>query len=149
MEAAEMQFPGAPERVRLTEVVRALVDRLVTGLIEGTMNAAQGIQSIEGVRHHPERIARYTEETSAANRQLKSLLRANVYQSEIVVAERRHSMAKIAELFDYLLNHLEALPHNYLDDSSANPPHRIVCDYIAGMTDGFFERTYDQLLGRG
>ena len=148
METAEMQFPGAPDRVRLSEVVRALVDRLVTGLIEGTLNAAQGIQSIEQVRHHPERIARYTQETSAANRQLKALLRANVYQSEMVVAERRHSMAKLAELFDYLLNHLDALPLNYLDDSAANPPHRIVCDYIAGMTDGFFERTYNQLLVR-
>jgi dGTPase len=149
MEVAEMQFPGAPDRVRLSEVERALVDQLVTGLIEGTMRAADGIESIEAVRRHPERIARYTDEASAANQQLKSLLRANVYQSELVVAERRHSMAKIAELFDYLLDHLDALPSNYLDDSAANPPHRIVCDYIAGMTDGYFERTYDQLLGRG
>ena len=27
------------------------------------------------------------------------------------------------------------------------PVHRVVCNYIAGMTDGFFRRTYRQLLG--
>ncbi len=33
----------------------------------------------------------------------------------------------------------------YLEDSAAEPLHRQVCDYIAGMTDGFFERTCAQL----
>lgn len=147
MEAAEMQFPGAPERVRMSEVVRALVDQLVTALIEGTARAAAGVDSIDAVRSYPERIARYTEEAGAANAQLKSMLRANVYQSEMVIAERRRSMSKVAELFEFLLGHLDALPPNYREDSEANPPHRVVCDYIAGMTDRFFERTYTQLLG--
>src|SRR6185437_11446358 len=39
-EAAEMQFPGAPESVRVKEVVRGLINVLVTGLLQGTMDAA-------------------------------------------------------------------------------------------------------------
>jgi dGTPase len=147
LEAAEMQFPGASERVRLSEVVRALVDRLVSGLIEGTASAAAGVGSVEAVRRLPERVARYTEAAGAANAQLKSLLRANVYQSAMVIAERRRSMSKIAALFEFLLDHPDALPANYREDSEANPLHRVVCDYIAGMTDGFFERIYAQHLG--
>jgi dGTP triphosphohydrolase len=26
-------------------------------------------------------------------------------------------------------------------------PHRVVCDYIAGMTDVFFNRVYQQEIG--
>src|SRR5580692_11068858 len=36
-EAAEMQFPGAPEQVRVKEVVRGLINWLVSGFIEGTV----------------------------------------------------------------------------------------------------------------
>src|SRR5215831_17513077 len=35
-EEAEMQFPGAPERIQVHEIVRRLVDHLVSGLIAGT-----------------------------------------------------------------------------------------------------------------
>jgi dGTP triphosphohydrolase len=35
------------------------------------------------------------------------------------------------------------LAHRDGDD----PLHRVVCDYIAGMTDGFFRRTYAECLG--
>ena len=41
-EAADMQFPGAPERVRMHEVVRGLIDWLVSGLLEGTVAAPRG-----------------------------------------------------------------------------------------------------------
>ena len=26
-------------------------------------------------------------------------------------------------------------------------PHRVVCDYMAGMTDSFFQRTYEAVIG--
>jgi dGTPase len=147
LDLGEMQFPGAPERVRLHEVVRGLVNVLVTGFIEGTSEAAAPLDSIEAVRRRPSRIAQYTNTMATASAQLKHLLRANVYQSEMVLQERRRSTAKIAEMFDYLLQHMERLPAYYRDESAAYPPHRVVCDYIAGMTDGFFERTYTQLFG--
>jgi dGTP triphosphohydrolase len=63
----------------------------------------------------------------------------------MVVVERRHSTEKIARLFDYLLDHPEALPEGYAEDPQ--PAYRTVCDYIAGMTDGYLQRVCDQLLG--
>jgi dGTP triphosphohydrolase len=32
-----------------------------------------------------------------------------------------------------------------LEESAGQPLHRQVCDYIAGMTDGYFVRTCEQL----
>ncbi len=146
LDNAEMQFPGSPEPIRLLEVVRGLVDHLVSGLIRGTLEAAEGIADLEAVRHAPARVARYTAEAGVTNSQLKQTLRESVYNSEMVLDERRQSMEKVGELFDYLMQNPEVLPMDYLEQTSDLPMHRTVCDYIAGMTDGFFERTYDQLI---
>jgi dGTPase len=142
---ASMQFPGSPERSRMHEVVRGLIDWLVSGLIQGTLQAAQGLTDVEAVRQHPERIVRFTPETAQGTAQLKHFLRANVYSSDELTASRRQSAAQMEQLFQMLLTHPERLPVNYLEESAGQPLHRQVSDYIAGMTDGFFARTCAQL----
>lgn len=149
LERAEMQFPGAAREILLLETVRGLVDRLVTGLINGTIEAASDVTDVAAVRRAPLRVARYTADAAASNAELKQVLREHVYSSSMVTAERRESTAKIAALFDYLLEHPEAMPPDYVEDTSDLPRHRMVCDYIAGMTDRFFERMCEQLLGSG
>src|ERR1035441_5484021 len=48
-EAVETQFPGATERERFHEALRQLIDLLVSGLIEGTVTAAEasGVEGFE------------------------------------------------------------------------------------------------------
>lgn len=138
-------FPGAPERIRMHEVVRGLIDWLVSGLVQGTVAAAQGLADMEAVRRAPGRVVQFTPETAEAAAQLKHFLRAQVYGSEQLVEGRRHSVAQIEALFDLLVARPDLLPAQYLEESSAQPLHRQVCDYIAGMTDGFFARTCLQL----
>lgn len=144
-EAASMQFPGAPERVRMHEVVRGLIDWLVSGLLEGTVVAAQGLADAEAVRAHPQRIVRFTAATAEGAAQLKRFLRTQVYESDQLVQERRRSVGRIEQLFEVLLGRPDLMPAAYREDSASELPHRLVCDYIAGMTDGFFERTCAQL----
>ena len=77
--------------------------------------------------------------------QLKQFLRTEVYESEQLVRERHRSVARIEQLFELLLAQPDLMPAAYREDSAAESLDRQVCDYIAGMTDGFFERTCDQL----
>ncbi|HTQ54117.1 MAG TPA: dNTP triphosphohydrolase [Bryobacteraceae bacterium] len=147
-EAAETQFPGAPAEERFHETLRCLIDALVSGLIEGTVRCATeaGVQTVEDVRRYPERLAAFTPETQTANRDLKRCLHGRVYTSPALTAERDRSAAMIAELFDYFVAHPGALPPAYLHLIQAEPVHRVVCDYIAGMTNTFFQRTYQQIF---
>ena len=144
-EAVSMQFPGAHERVRIHEVVRGLIDWLVSGLIEGTIAAAHGLADLDAVRGHPERVARFTPATAQGAAQLKRFLRATVYESEPLVRDRERSVAHLAALFELFMAHEDLLPAGYREESASQPLHRQVCDYIAGMTDGFFARTCAQL----
>jgi dGTP triphosphohydrolase len=41
----------------------------------------------------------------------------------------------------------ELLPHSYQEKAGQEPLPRIICDYIAGMTDTFIYEQYDRLLG--
>ncbi len=143
----EMQFPGATERERFFEVLRLLFDGLVTGLIQGTARAAvaSGAASQEDVRRHPVRLACFTGEAAAVSRDLKAFLHARVYESPALCAERVHSAAMIAWMFQFYLDHPGELPAGYAGQTASQPLHRVVCDYIAGMTDGFFLRTYQRL----
>ena len=144
-EAVGMQFPGAPERVRMHEVVRGLIDWLVSELVEGTVTAAQGLADVDAVRAHPRRVVRFTPAAAQGAAQLKRFLQAEVYESGQLVQDRQRSVERIAHLFELLLRQPDLMPAAYLEESAGQTLHRQVCDYIAGMTDGFFERTCAQL----
>jgi dGTPase len=146
-EQAQGQFPESSARVQFQEILRGLIDGLVCGLVEGTLERAEaaGISEPEEVRTQPERLAAFTAEAAATARDLKTFLRARVYYSEPLVTERQDSAAMIGELFDYFLHHADRLPEGYA--LAGDPAWRGVCDYIAGMTDAFFMRTHRDLLG--
>ena len=148
-EAAEQQFPGAPESARFHETLRGLIDALVSGLVHGTVSRATeaGIGSVEDVRRHPARLAAFTAETETANRDLKRFLHRRVYTAPDLIGERDRAAAMIAELFNFFLEHPDRLPSSYGESIPAEPSYRVICDYIAGMTDAFFQRTYQMVLG--
>ena len=147
-EAVETQFPGASDRERFQEALRRLIDALVSGLIEGTAGQARasGVSDAAEVRQVSYRLAAFTPDIAAANGQLKRFLRANLYSAPAIRDERTLSMAMIAALFELFLNHPEHMPEAYVQATLQRPAHRVVCDYIAGMTDSFFRRTWQQML---
>jgi len=147
--ATETQFPGATERERFQESLRCLIDTLVSGLIDGTRLAAGAarVEDSAAVRQWPVRLAVFTTETAAASRALKTLLYENVYASRALSEDRRQSMEMIRRLFRLFVDSPNRLPQPYCEQALNQPPHRVVCDYIAGMTDAFFRRTYEQMIG--
>jgi dGTPase len=148
-ETVETQFPGATGRERFHEALRQLIDLLVSGLIEGTLAAAaaSGAANFEEVRAYPARLAQFSAETGETSRALKRFLFTRVYASDAVSGDRLLSMEQISELFRFFLTNPDRLPQSYAQQALDDAPHRVVCDYIAGMTDVFFHRTYEQMLG--
>lgn len=148
--AAEIaeQFPDAPEGVRFQEVLRRLIDLLASGLIEGTRAAVEssGVETVDDVRRHGGRLVRMAEGPAETNRALKRFLLENVYSTPPLVAERAIACDGIARLFALFLSRPEELPAAHRERMESHPAQRVICDYIAGMTDGFFRRTASRLL---
>lgn len=150
LESASAAFPGAPPRVLFQETLRPLIDLMVSGLIEGTRNAAAeaGAGSVEDVRLHPARLACLTPDAAGAGHALKRFLRHRVYFSADLLEERERASAMLGRLFQYFLEHPEEVPAPQPPWEDTAPLHRRVCDYIAGMTDGYFRRVYARTVNR-
>src|SRR5262249_22696549 len=148
-EAVETQWAGATDRERFHEGLRQLVDLLVSGLIEGTVAEAErsGARDFEEVRLWPTRLASFTPDAAETSRALKRFLLERVYASPDLSQDRSRSQEQIAALFNYFLEDPRRLPPAYAEQAAIDAPRRVVCDYIAGMTDVFFHRTYQQALG--
>jgi dGTPase len=146
-ETIGMQFPGATPRVQFLEILRMLVDHLVSGLIEGTAAAAAQMTSVDEVRDHASRLASISAGARATNSALKTFLHSNLYNAPELQREREESAHLVNALFAFFLDHPERMPEPYASLAAGQPRHRVVCDYIAGMTDGFFRRTAAALLG--
>lgn len=142
------QFPGAPEKVRFQEVLRRLIDLLVSGLIEGTRQSveASGAASVDDIRRHPHRLVAMTTRAAETNQGLKRFLMDRVYSSPLLLEERVQAMAGIERMFHFFLDHPGELPEGHAERIGLMPAHRVACDYIAGMTDGFFRRTEARLF---
>jgi dGTPase len=146
LDTIETQFPGATGREQFQESVRHLIDDLVSGLITGTVTAVKdaGVTDIEAVRRHPARLVRFTAETRQTSLELKRFLLRNVYSSDALDKNRRDSIAKLDQLFEYLLAHPEKVRPG--GDSPEQSPRRAVCDFLAGMTDRYCLRFYDTVF---
>ncbi len=144
IEAVQTSFPGATEREQFFETLLRLRDAMLAGLLEGTVGAARaaGVRDHRDVRSWPERIARFTPEMAEAARNTKTFLHRFLYVSPGLDAHRRAAGVRIGQMFQAFLKYPERLPPNYAEAALAAPLHRVVCDYIAGMTDTYFDRIY-------
>lgn len=146
---AERNYPGVKEKLKFNEGLKRLLDALVTDLIESTRRrlAEKGIDSIRKVRLHPTRLVALGPPLQRVNGRLKKFLFARLYSNRDVNSERQRLTACIRSLFAYYLKNPDHLPAFYFAKSQDEPVHRVVCDYIAGMTDHYLLERHRQLLG--
>ena len=145
---AEARYPKAPEKLKFNEALKRVLNRFVTDLIENTRRRVQqaGIGSLEDVRRFPERLASFSPEVEAERRQAKSFLHEALYNCKPLEPEKRQAEKVVSEVFDYLVAHPEALPGSYRERCASEKVVRVVCDYIAGMTDHYAADLRKKLL---
>lgn len=80
----------------------------------------------------------------AATDQLRNFLFAHVYVGSEAKREEAKAKHVVQKLFNYFLEHHEALPEEYHHRLQYGNPERVICDYIAGMTDRFAIRFYQK-----
>lgn len=74
-----------------------------------------------------------------AMKNLRRFMFENVYKNSRAKGEELKAKGLLQALFDYYLRHMELLPEEYtaLIEVKNEEPERVVCDYIAGMTDQY------------
>jgi dGTPase len=148
-EEVERSHPQAIEKLKFNEAAKRVLDHLATGLIENTRSvvAASGVQSVEDVRRAPLRLAGFSASLAAENAVLKKFLFTRLYDNSAIVGDRERSVEALAQLYNFYVEHPDSMPKAYAELAQRSPKHRVVCDYIAGMTDHYLLRLHAELLG--
>jgi len=141
--------PAARARLKFNEALRQVIDHLVSDLITNTETLVEqsGACTADEIRRVPQRLARFSETARAQNAQLKGFLFAHIYNHPLITEDSQRSVACLAELFAYYLQNRDTMPESQEHATQQIPRHLVVCDYIAGMTDQFLLRRYQEHFG--
>jgi dGTPase len=103
------------------------------------------ISSLQEVYSHPPLI-KFSEELTKLNRELKNYLMENLYQHYKVIKMQEKSKRIIESLFSIYLKETNQLPPQFQKMIPEFGKERVICDYIAGMTDRFAQYEYERLF---
>jgi dGTPase len=80
-----------------------------------------------------------SEEVEKAMTDLRTFMFNNVYKNPKAKGEETKAKKMLIELFEYYMNNIEAMSKEYIDmiELKNENVERVVCDYIAGMTDQY------------
>ena len=77
---------------------------------------------------------------------LRTFMFEKVYRNPVAKGEESKAKVMLQKLFDYYVNHPEALPDDFHPQMSFEGMERTVCDYIAGMTDHYAVDKYTEIF---
>jgi dGTPase len=77
---------------------------------------------------------------------LRSFMFERVYRNPVAKGEESKAKEMLQMLFEYYVNHPEALPEDFQPQLSFEGMERTVCDYIAGMTDKYAVDKYTEIF---
>lgn len=156
LEFVERKYGRLEEPLLAREVVRQMIDTLVTDLFESssaTIGAAAP-KSIDDVRQRPAPLISFSPEFSVAQHALKDFLRIHLYRHPRVKLMTDQAHATVRELFEAFTKNVQLMPPEHAQRAQlkatagdAAGAARVVADYIAGMTDRFALQTLESLGG--
>lgn len=142
-------YPDAPAKLKFNEAVKRVLNRFVDDLIKNTERRVSDakLSTLNDVRCYPERLARFSPAVDAERQATKHFLYDNLYFSPSLAEEKDDAEQVVRELFSFWMKHPDSLPHHYQEKAKTESLPRVICDYIAGMTDPFIFEQYEKYCG--
>jgi dGTPase len=140
------KYPNAPARRLIHETIRRMIDLIVRDVIQNSERriAEAGPSSIDDVRRLPASLIQMSEAVHRDHLELKQFLREKVYRHYRVLRMTTKARRVLRELFEVLLADTDLLPNEHRAAATAagqaggeTAKARVVCDYVAGMTDRY------------
>ena len=137
---------GPEEYIRA--LIHTMVDCQVTNVLEnaGPFLANSGWTSINHVRQSDYRIGTVGE-LADTKKAMEGFLYERVYRHPELIKTRERAQSQIHTLFDTFVANPTPLPAHFKKRIEIVGLRRSVGDYIAGMTDRFFEQQYLAFVG--
>ncbi len=148
-EGIAVRYPDIDADRERHQTVSALIGILIRDLCATTMENIRrfGIETLEDLRRVNRQVVAFSPGVTEKNRRLKQFLLCNLYRHYKVERMRVKAERCLTQLFDTYLRHPTLLPRKYQRKMEECGRERVICDYIAGMTDRFaldeFKRLFE------
>ncbi len=148
--AARQEFPQLSGRRLIHETVRRMIDAQVTDLLSETEKRIgdQNIGSLSDVENASQLVG-FSTPMAEENRALKTFLRTRLYRHFKVVRMTTKAGRIIRDLFAAFAEDPRLLPEQYQQNALKEGMHRVIADYIAGMTDRYAVKEHRRLFAVG
>jgi dGTPase len=141
--------PGLPSNKVKYQTVRSIINEEVTDLLTEADRRLQahGIQNPGQVRACPEELVSFSPSFRQEHLEMKHYLFQNMYRHPKVTRMEGKAGKVLKELFRIYEESPDILPGNTREKIrlGQEPLRRIICDYIAGMTDRFAIEEFEKL----
>ena len=141
-------------RVRVRTLLRGVIGDLVVALIaetEARIKDSALEDPVAGAPAAPGRmttpLAALPSSSASELRELKGLLHRRLYRHPRVIAATTAGTRLLPDLFRHYLKNPADLPTHFQHRIGSSSPERVVCDYIAGMTDRFAIEDHQRRFG--
>ena len=144
------EFPAIEETKIVHEAVRRLIGDMVEDVVVETGNriAAAKPISVAEIRHLGYPVVAFSTAMGEKERVLKGFLFDRMYRHETVVSETDRARDIGRYLFERFMDKPNLLPDpwcRFAEGPNTQQTARIVCDYVAGMTDQFALRLHRRI----
>ncbi len=142
------KHPALAEERQVLQTISHLIGFLIMDLVDQTRHNIQslGISSLDDVRSHKSNLVMFSAQTAERNRELKKFLYKNLYSHYKVERMRIKAERFLTLLFENYQQNPTLLPASYQAKYELYGKERVICDYIAGMTDRYALDEYKRLF---
>ena len=139
---ARRDWPDADEGLIVAEAVSALIGTMVRDVLAETERRLADLAPActDDIRHADRAMVAFSDALEPQVTQLRTFLFARMYRHWKVNRARSQAKRVIAELFALFMAEPEVLPPEWFrrsDGKDEDGHARVVCDYLAGMTDRY------------
>lgn len=138
-------YPQAAIKLQFNETLKRVLDYFVSDLIVTLGQLMPQWGSSQAVRHEPQRVVRFSAEAEAHRVQLKAFLYRELYHHPHMLEENRRAEGIVVEVFEHFERDPATLPAGFRSRLKTESPARVICDYIAGMTDSYISHLHASL----
>jgi len=150
-------FAEARERIKAERIkdvtvqqirtAKAIIDNLVGDVIATSSKtiARMNLQTLEQVYEHNANLIVFSGRAETNLVEFEHFLLENVYKHNSLQQAHSQIRSWLGRLFESFLDKPALMPRYYQKLTESHPLQRIVCDYIAGMTDRFCLKTLEEL----
>ena len=152
LDEIDARWPALETPRRIHELTRRVITRMVEDVIAESSRriAALSPKSATDIRNAAYPVIAFSEKFVEADRAIKGYLYPNMYRHQKVKVVREHADQVVRDLFARFLSDPAALPGEWsagIEKLDAMRHARRICDYIAGMTDGYAIQEHRRLFG--